>query len=88
MLFGERSEKDFLFLFPRKFRRNFLGNKRHYVPEMRTRTKMKKVASDCARRENMPRHILFSFILWVTDRPSFLKVKIAEERDKWRRNAE
>ena len=40
MLFGERSEKDFLFLFHRK----------------------------------------------LADR--FLKVKIAEERDKWRRNAE
>ena len=44
----------------------FIGNskgtsyeKRHYVPEMRTRTKMKNVASDCARRENVPRHILF-----------------------------
>ena len=28
------------------------------IPEMRTRTKMKNVASDCARRENVPRHIL------------------------------
>ena len=30
------------------------------MPEMRTRTKMKNVASDCARRENVPWHILFS----------------------------
>ena len=30
------------------------------MPEMRTRTKIKNVASDCARRENVPRHILFS----------------------------
>ena len=29
------------------------------MPEMRTRTKMKNVASDRARRENVPRHILF-----------------------------
>ena len=27
---------------------------------MRTRTKMKNVASDCARRENVPRHIFFT----------------------------
>ena len=27
--------------------------------KMRTGTKMKNVASDCARRENVPRHILF-----------------------------
>ena len=46
------------FLFHRKFQRNFLWNKRHCVPEMRTRTKMKNVASDRARRENVPRHIL------------------------------
>ena len=28
------------------------------MPELRTRTKMKNVASDCARRENVPWHIL------------------------------
>mgnify|MGYP000263019088 len=33
------------FLFNRKFWRNFLLNKRHRVPEMRTRAKMKDVAS-------------------------------------------
>ena len=44
----------------RKFRKNFPSNKRHCVPKMCTRTKMKNVASDCARRENVPWHILFS----------------------------
>ena len=29
-----------------------------YVPKMHTRAKMKIVASDRARRENVPRHIL------------------------------
>ena len=32
---------------------------RHCVPKMRTRAKMRIVASDRARRENVPRHILF-----------------------------
>ena len=31
------------------------------VPMMRTRAKQKHVASDCARRENVPRHILFHY---------------------------
>ena len=31
------------------------------VPMMRTRAKQKHVASDRARRENVPRHILFYF---------------------------
>ena len=34
--------------------------KRHCVPKMRTRAKMKIVASDRARRTNVPRHILFN----------------------------
>ena len=34
--------------------------KRHCVPKMRTRAKMKVVASDRARRPNVPRHILFN----------------------------
>ena len=34
--------------------------KRHCVPKMHTRAKMKIVASDRARRENVPRHILFN----------------------------
>ena len=34
--------------------------KRHCVPKMRTRAKMKIVASDRARRPNVPRHILFN----------------------------
>ncbi len=34
--------------------------KRHCVPKMHTRAKMKIVASDRARRTNMPRHILFN----------------------------
>ena len=33
---------------------------RHCVPKMRTRAKMKVVASDRARRPNVPRHILFN----------------------------
>ena len=32
---------------------------RHCVPKMRTRAKMKVVAGDRARRENVPRHIPF-----------------------------
>ena len=32
------------------------------VPMMRTRAKQKHVASDRARRENVPRHILFAII--------------------------
>ena len=36
------------------------------MPEMRTRTKMKNVASDRARRENVLRHILSTTIyLWL-----------------------
>ena len=34
--------------------------KRHCVPKMHTRAKMKIVASDRARRPNVPRHILFN----------------------------
>ena len=34
--------------------------KRHCVPKMHTRTKMKIVASDRVRRTNVPRHILFN----------------------------
>ena len=34
--------------------------KRHCVPKMHTRAKMKIVASDRARRKNVPRHILFN----------------------------
>ena len=34
--------------------------KRHCVPKMHTRAKMKIVASDRARRTNVPRHILFN----------------------------
>ena len=36
------------------------GKKRHCVPKMHTRAKMKIVASDRARRTNVPRHILFN----------------------------
>ncbi len=50
----ERSKRRRLNNYNRK-----LLSKRHYVPEMRTCTKMKNVASDRARRENVPRHILF-----------------------------
>ena len=50
--------------------RKFLGipyddKKGTNVPMMRTRAKQKHVASDRARRENVPRHILFYF----TDNP-------------------
>ena len=34
--------------------------KRHFVPKMHTRAKMKIVASDRARCTNVPRHILFN----------------------------
>ena len=34
---------------------------------MRTRAKKKYVASDCARRENVPRHILFYIILHIAN---------------------
>ena len=40
------------------------------VPMMRTRAKQKHVASDCARRENVPRHILFHY------RREFIRLKI------------
>ena len=46
-------------MFNRKLRRNFLLNKKACVPKMRTRAKMKIVVSDRARRENVPRPILF-----------------------------
>ena len=44
------------------------------MPEMRTRTKMKNVASDRARRENVPRHILS----YVYDEP--LRTKIVSAK--------
>ena len=34
------------------------------VPMMRTRAKQKHVASDRARRENVPRHILFHAVMY------------------------
>ena len=43
------------------------------MPEMRIRTKMKNVASDRARRENVPRHILFcigNYIFYVEKLPA------------------
>ena len=74
------------FLFHRKFQRNFLWNKRHCVPEMRTRTKMKNVASDRARRENVPRHILSYCYRKCTGATGLVltnKVEGQSSRNKW-----
>ena len=79
---GEKSS----FLFHRKFQRNFLWNKRHCVPEMRTRTKMKNVASDRARRENVPRHILSYCYRKRTGATGLVptnKVEGQSSRNKW-----
>ena len=47
------------FLCNRKFLGSPITQKGTNVPMMRTRAKMEFVASDRARRENVPRHILF-----------------------------
>ena len=60
--------------------------KRHCVPEMRTRTKMKNVASDRARRENVPRHILSYCYRKRTGATGLVltnKVEGQSSRNKW-----
>ena len=59
-----------LFSCNRKFLEISYYTKGTNVPMMRTRAKQKHVASDCARRENVPRHILFHY------RREFIRLKI------------
>ena len=49
------------------------------MPKMRTRAKMKAVASDRARRENMPRHIPFLHTCESEDKKqAFFKKSLAK----------